>query len=127
MATTKNAAQALREMIAKAQAATIDGGWYRITNQDTGTTIEILLPEELRFEVRAISTGVNVKIHDDGWVDTVTGGDPRLFSKEQGDLVIAEVDKLRILWKGGLPGETKWGPIIISVTPIGVTHVTNRA
>jgi hypothetical protein len=78
----------------------------------------------LRFSVRATRTGINITIHDDGYVNQVTGGDREKFSKqEHGTPVIKRVDSVRQMFDPPLPGKTTWAPIIISARVTSVTRV----
>jgi hypothetical protein len=107
MATAKQAAADIRKTL----GMLANSGHIRFSS---GT--EIKVPAGLGFSVRATRTGVNITIEDRGWVDNVTGGDREEIDghgQEQKEIK-AEVDKIRGMYKPELPGETKWGTIIIS-------------
>lgn len=115
MATAKQVAADIRktlDLLAKS-------GHIRFTN---GT--EIKVPTGLGFSVRATKSGVNITIEDSGWADRVTGGDREKISehKQQAKDIQAEVDKIRGMYTPELPGETKWGLIVISARPTTISR-----
>jgi hypothetical protein len=117
MATTKQAAENLRKVLARAERA---GGvrW-------PGIDYEFRVPSGVHFAVRATKTGVNITIEDRGYVDRVTGGNRRKLDEHRAEMntIKEQTDELRgKLYDPPLPGTTKWGPIIISSRVTTVTH-----
>lgn len=118
----KQAAAYLREKLAKIQSY---GGLTQAhLARPNGEELFVRLPSDVHFAVRATKSGVNITIEDRGYVDRVTGGDPSSFGDDDYDkAVVAEVERVRNWFFNDLPGETKWGPIIISATTTGWTEV----
>jgi hypothetical protein len=107
MQTPKQAAARLRKTITMAQNG---GVGLRV---DGVERFRVDLPSDLQFKVRATTTGVNVSVDDAGYVNRVTEDNPDNFGGQFRDPIIREVDKLRGAWTPPLPGETKWGLIVI--------------
>src|SRR6266853_1158523 len=94
----------LRKHIANGQGKTMN--WALENGSDFSVTLE----PDIDYRVRATKNGVSITLDECGYVDRVTGGDRASIKGKDHQHVIAEVDKLRMLYqddKGSpLPGET---------------------
>ena len=117
--TDKMTAKQAAARVRKSLDMLAEHGRIRIDNHGNGDDSVIEVPRGLDFTVRATSKGVNITIEDRGWVDRVTGGDREkiIGLDKEADEIKAEVDKIRRLLFRDLPGETKWGVVVISAGP----------
>ena len=115
--TLKQAADKVR----KALPQNGEGPW-RLSNADGW---ELVLPAGITYRVRATKNGVSIILEDHGFIDAITGGNRTALGDEHRDkmaVVVAAVDQLRgRMFSPPLPGETKWGVIILSARPTTVT------
>lgn len=115
MITMKQAADKVRKALPKSG----EGPW-RISN-DNG--LDVTLPAGIVYRVRATKNGVSIILEDYGFINRITGGDRHALDEHRDEMavVVAAADQVRGMFDPPLPGETKWGVIIIDAHATTVT------
>jgi hypothetical protein len=113
--TAKQAADKVRKSLPQRG----EGPW-RISN-DNG--LDVTLPAGIIYRVRATKNGVNITLEDYGFINRITGGNRHALDEHRDEMavVVAAADQVRRMFEPPLPGETKWGVIVLSAEPTTVT------